>query len=91
MSWNVVAVASILWVISAIKVFDFIWALTAVGVDPPTTVWTQSVQMYLTALGGRTPTFDLGYGSAIAVTMVVLVGIFVVLLRRLMRREVGEF
>jgi raffinose/stachyose/melibiose transport system permease protein len=70
---------------------DGIWALTAVGDDPPTTVWTQAVQMYLTALGGRTPTFDLGYGSAIAVTMVALVGILVILLRRLMKREAVEF
>jgi raffinose/stachyose/melibiose transport system permease protein len=88
--WDVVSVAGILWVINAVKTFDYIWALTAVGTDPPRSIWTLSVQMYLVSLGGREPAFDLGYGSAIAVTMVLLVAILVFLLRRLLVREAIE-
>jgi raffinose/stachyose/melibiose transport system permease protein len=92
MIWDVFAIAVILWVIAAIKLFDFIVVLTgAQGETPPTSVWTLAVHMYLVSLGGRTPVYRLGYGSAIAVSMVLLVLVLAILARRFLSRERVEF
>lgn len=91
MTWDVISVAAVLWVINAIKMFEFIYAFSGVGDAPPTHVWTMAIHMFIISFGNRTPIYRLGYGSAIAVTMVVLVAIAVLLLRRLLRRDAIEF
>jgi raffinose/stachyose/melibiose transport system permease protein len=92
MTWDVVTIAAVLWLIAAIKIFDFLFVFTGgVGVPPQTSAWTLGVHMYEISLGTREPIYALGYGSAIAVSMVVLVAILAVTTRRFMSREAIEF
>ena len=91
LTWDVLSVAAVLWVIVAIKTFEFIYALGGAGTDPSVASWTLPVHLYVVALGNRSPIYALGQGSAIAVMMVALVGVLIVLTRRVMRRAVVEF
>ncbi|MCY4632732.1 MAG: sugar ABC transporter permease [bacterium] len=91
LTWDVLSVSAVLWVIVAIKTFEFIYAFGGSGTDPTSTSWTLPVHVYVVALGNRTPILALGQGSAIAVVMVALVGVLIILLRRIMRRAVVEF
>jgi raffinose/stachyose/melibiose transport system permease protein len=91
MTWDVISVAALLWVINAIKMFEFIYAFSGVGDAPTTNVWTLALNMFIISFGNRTPIYRLGYGSAIAVTMVGLVVMAVVLLRRVLAREAIEY
>lgn len=91
LTWDVVSVAIILWVINAIKTFEFIYAFAGTGNNPPTEIWTSAIYMYMVAFGTRTPIYALGYGTAIAVTMVFLIAVLVFLLRRILFREKLEF
>jgi len=91
MTWDVLSIAAVLWVISAIKVFEFIYAFGATSGAPPTSLWTSAIFMYMVTLGNRSPIYKLGYGSAIAVSMVVLTAVLVLLIRRVLRREAIEF
>ena len=88
---DVLGVALVLWAIAAIKTFDFIYAFAGVGAPPPLESWTLGVQMYVVSMGARTPIYRLGYGSAISVVMLALVGIAAMLIRRLAWRERVEF
>ena len=47
--------------------------------------------MYILSFGKRDAVFRMGYGTAVAVTLLILVAIFVLIARRLMRREVIEY
>jgi raffinose/stachyose/melibiose transport system permease protein len=91
MSWDVISVAATLWVITSIKIFEFIYAFGGVGAAPPINSWSIGVFMFMITLGNRSPIFELGYGTAIAITMVILTAILILLVRRLMRREAIEF
>ncbi len=91
MMWDVLTVAIIIWIIAAIKTFDFIYVIAGVGGDPPPNVWTLAVHMFVISLSGRTPIYAVGYGCAIAVTMMVLVGVSVALAQRILRREAISF
>jgi len=91
MMWDVVSVASILWVISGIKAFDFVYAFSLQGSFVPQAVWTMGINVYMTALASRIPVYQLGYGSAIGIMMIVIVAVLVLFLRRVMRREAVEY
>lgn len=88
MMWDVFSIAVVIWIIAAIKTFDFIYVLAGVGGDPPPNVWTLAVHMFVIAFSGRTPIYAVGYGSAIAVTMILVVLLSVAIARRILRREV---
>ena len=88
MMWDIFSIAVVIWIIAAIKTFDFIYVLAGVGGDPPPNVWTLAVHMYIVSFSGRTPIYTVGYGSAIAVTMILLVLVSVSIARRILRREV---
>lgn len=87
--WDVLTVAVVLWGIGALKLFEFVYAFA--GIRPPRDIWTTSVYMYILAFGKRDAVFRMGYGTAVAVTLLVLVVIFVLIARRLMYREAIEF
>lgn len=87
--WDVLTVAVILWGIGAIKQFEFMYAFA--GIRPPRDIWTVAVYMYILAFGKRDAVFRMGYGTAVAVTLLILVIIFAVIARRLMRREAIEY
>jgi raffinose/stachyose/melibiose transport system permease protein len=87
MMWDVFSIAVVIWIIAAIKTFDFIYVLAGVGGDPPPNVWTLAVHMFIVSFSGRTPIYTVGYGSAIAVTMILIVLVSVTIARRVLRRE----
>lgn len=91
LSWDVVGVAALLWTISSVKIFEFIYAFAgASGYLPPTTSWNSALFVYGQTLGGRTAVFQFGYASAAAIATLIPVALLVVLLLRLMRRETVE-
>lgn len=91
LTWDVISVAAVLWTISALKVFEFVYGFVGVSDSPPPQARTLTVEQFLTTTGGKAPQYELGAGSAMGVVMVAAIGLFVVLLRRLMRREAVEF
>lgn len=91
MTWDVVTVSAVLWCINAIKVFEFIYGFTGSGDSPPPQARTLTIAQFLATTGGKSPQYALGLGSAMAVVMVALISLFVVAVRRLMRRDSLEF
>jgi raffinose/stachyose/melibiose transport system permease protein len=91
LTWDVVGIAGVLWTISAVKIFELVWVLAGPGTySPPVKTWTLGVMVFDRTFGGRgTPQY--GVACAVAVTMILLVTVFVVLLRRVMRREVVQY
>jgi ABC-type sugar transport system permease subunit len=88
--WDVLVVAVVLWIIVAIKLFEFLFAFSG-GTRVPQGIWTNAVYMFLLTFGKRTAIFRLGYGTTVAVTLVILIIIFTGIARLLMRREKIEF
>jgi raffinose/stachyose/melibiose transport system permease protein len=91
LTWDVVTVAAVLWVINAFKIFELIVAFSTLGDAPPLQARTLAVEQYFMTVGGRIPVYDMGRGAAVGVLTLALVAVCVVLLRRLMRRERIEF
>ncbi|SHE55738.1 carbohydrate ABC transporter permease [Streptoalloteichus hindustanus] len=92
LSWEVVATAAVLWTISSLKIFEFVYAFGGTTNDmPPLDVWNSALFVYGTTFGGRSPQYQYGYASASAVVTLAAVTVLVVLLRRLMRRETVQF
>jgi ABC-type sugar transport system permease subunit len=87
--WDVLTVAIVFWGISAIKQFEFMYAFA--GIRPPREIWTTAVYMYVLSFGKRDAVFRMGYGTAVAVTLLILVAIFVLVARWIMRRDVVEY
>lgn len=86
--WDVFSIAVILWGINAIRLFDFLFAFG--GPEPPSRMWNTAMYQYILGFGQRTPIYQLGYSSAVAVSMVVVVLIFVITGRKLFKRDVYE-
>lgn len=91
LTWDVVTVAAILWVINAFKIFELIVAFSSLGDAPPLQARTLAVEQYYMTVGGRIPVYDMGRGAAVGILTLLLVAVCVVVLRRLMRRERIEF
>lgn len=87
--WDVIGVALILWMITALKQFEFIYAFTGASVNQST--YTMPIYLYIMGFGKRDPIFRLGYSSAIGITLLSLVVIFAVIMRRFLKREVVQF
>ena len=88
--WDVLVVAIVLWIIGAIKLFEFLFAFSG-GTRVPQQIWTNAVYMFLLSFGKRTAIFRLGYGTAVAVTLLILIIIFTGIARIVMRRERIEY
>lgn len=92
LTWDVFGVCAVLWTIASIKIFEIVWIFggsSGVG-QPPPKAWTTAVYTYVTAFGGESiPAY--GAGTAAAVVSLILIAVLVVLLRRVMRRDVIEF
>jgi raffinose/stachyose/melibiose transport system permease protein len=91
LSWDVIAVSAVLWVINSLKIFEFIYAFVGTGDSPPAQARTVPIYQFLMTSGGRNPAYQMGYGCAMGVVMVALVTVLVVLLRRVMRRDAVTF
>lgn len=86
---DVVVVALILWAIGALKIFDIIIATTFPAPQPST--YTLTVYIWAQAVGGYTPAFRLGYGTAMGVVLLLLVLITYGIIRLVSRREAIEY
>ncbi len=91
LTWDVIGVAAVLWTISSIKIFEFIYAFAGgAGYLPPTKVWNTAVYSYAEAFSAQgIPKY--GTAAATAIVMLVLVGAMVGLARRVFQRETIEF
>jgi ABC-type sugar transport system permease subunit len=88
--WDVVAVGLVLWIIDALMQFEFYYAVS--GAFPPIKIWTIPIYVFVLAFGKRNPIFRMGYGTAVAVSLLVFVIIFVLITRTILRRrEAIEF
>ena len=88
LSWDVISAAALLWTISSIKIFEFIYAFAgASGYMPPLQTWNSALFVYGQTFGGRTAVYQFGYASAAALTMLIPIGLLVLILLRLGRRE----
>lgn len=87
--WDVITVATVLWSIFALKVFEFPYAFF--GITPPTQIYTVGIYLYIMGFGKRDPIYRLGYATAIGVVLLLAVIVVIVVLRRLMRRDVYEY
>ncbi|WP_327091497.1 sugar ABC transporter permease [Nonomuraea sp. NBC_01738] len=87
LSWDVVTVCAVLWTVSSVKVFEMILLFGGSNSgNPPTQTWTTAMYVYTSAF----PTSSvpkMGLASAAALVSLVMVGLFTVLLRRIMRRD----
>jgi raffinose/stachyose/melibiose transport system permease protein len=92
LSWEVIATCAVIWTISSLKVFDFIYAFGGTSNDlPPLHVWNSALFIYGQTFGGRVPAYAFGYASASAVLTLASVVVFVSLLRRLLRRDAIQY
>ncbi|MEV4415124.1 sugar ABC transporter permease [Catellatospora sp. NPDC049609] len=92
LTWDVFGVCAVLWTITSVKIFEIVWIFGGSSGNgiPPTKTWTAAVYTYATAFSGDSvPAF--GAATASAILSLVLVTALVVLLRRVMRRDVIEF
>lgn len=84
-----IIVVTVLWFINAIKAFDLIYAMTEGG--PSGATQTVSIYLYDIAFGKRVAIFRMGYGTSMAVVLLVLVILGTSLIRLASRREKIEF
>jgi ABC-type sugar transport system permease subunit len=88
--WDVLVIAIVLWIIISIKMFEFMFAFSG-GLSAPKQVWTNALYMFMLTFGQRVAIYRMGYGTAVAVTMLFMVIVFSGVVRLLMRREKVEF
>jgi ABC-type sugar transport system permease subunit len=88
--WDVLVIGIVLWIIGAIKLFEFLFSFSG-GTMVPQQIWTNAVYMFLVSFGKRIPMFKLGYGTAIAVTLLLLIIILTGIARLVTRRERIEY
>jgi ABC-type sugar transport system permease subunit len=81
--WEVLYVAIVFWVITALKVFEFLFAFTG-GSTVPRQLWSNSVYMVLLTFGRQGAFYRLGYGTAVAVFLVVVLLVLVGIVRLVM-------
>lgn len=86
---DVLVIALNLWAIGALKSFELIWAMTQGG--PGNATQVISTYMYGMAFGERAAIFRMGYGTAIAVVLLLLVMLGSALIRKSSIREAIEF
>lgn len=88
---DVIGVAAILWTISSIKIFEFIFAFAGgAGYLPPTTVWNAAVYSYAAAFSAvGLPQY--GAAAASSLVTLLLVGVAVGLMRRIFGKNQLEY
>jgi len=85
MIWDVITVGIVLWSLSALQSFEFLYAFG--GLNTPHSHYTVGIYLYVMGFGKREPIYRLGYATAIGVLLLISVVIIVALIRRLTRRE----
>ena len=86
---DVMMTAIILWIISSLKTFDLIVAITFP--TPPVSSYTLTVYIWQMAMGTFEPVFNLGYATALGVVLLLLVLAGFTVTRLIARRETIEY
>ena len=86
---DVLVIGIIYWMISALKIFGEVWALTK-G-QPANSTHTIATYMMQQALPAQSTVFRMGYGTSIAVLLFVVVFCISLIFFRLSRREAIEY
>lgn len=89
MMWDVILITLVLWVVQAITVFEFPYAFG--GPEISQNLYTPSIYLYIMGFGQRDPIYQLGYATAIGVTMFLMMVISVTILRLVLRRDQVEY
>ena len=87
--WDVVSMGLVYWIIDAFMQFEFYYAIS--GSFPPMQIWTIPIYVVILAFGKRTPIYRMGYATAVACFLLVMVAVVVTVGRRLLRREQVEY
>lgn len=80
----VLVISVSMWIINSIKYFELVWAMFH---GQSQVAHTMATYMYTLSFGQQVPIFRLGYGSAIAVIMFLIVIVSVGLFRAIFDRE----
>jgi ABC-type sugar transport system permease subunit len=89
MIWDIITVAVVYWGIVGLKMFELVFAFT--GFIPKQSIWTLPVYTYIMGFGKIDPIYRLGYSTALATVLFILVMVFVLIGRKLMNRESIEY
>lgn len=89
MIWDVVLITLVLWAIEAIRMMEFPYAFGGPNIDQ--NIYTPAIYLFVMGFGQRQPVYQLGYASAIGVSMFLFTAIIVLLLGLVFRRERVEF
>ena len=87
--WDVLAVAAVLWIIDALRLFDIVWVMTKGG--PGNSTHVLGTYLYSVGFGERVGLYQLGRGAAIGVVLFVLVFVSSAVYLRLTRRKAIEY
>ncbi|WP_327087024.1 sugar ABC transporter permease [Nonomuraea sp. NBC_01738] len=87
LTWDVFAVAAVLWVVNSLKIFEIVLAFTTGGTpgSPPVQARTVAVQQYYAINPGGAP--ELGKAAAMGIVVLVVTAVLIALTRRITRRE----
>lgn len=88
--WEELRIAVTLWLITSVKMFEFIYAFGSSGY-PSEKIWTGTVYMYILSFGKRTVIYRLGYASALAVILLIIIMITTAVTSRIFRRQAIEY
>ncbi|MFD5920991.1 carbohydrate ABC transporter permease [Kitasatospora sp. NPDC058201] len=87
LSWDVVSVCAVLWTVSSVKIFEIVLLFGGSSSGfPSNRTWTTAMYVYTTAFPTASVP-ELGLATAAAIVSLVMVALFTVVLRRLMRRD----
>ncbi|MFJ9381142.1 carbohydrate ABC transporter permease [Streptomyces sp. NPDC101455] len=92
MAWDVISVCAVLWTVSSVKIFELIlvYGGSSTGQAPPVQTWNTALYVYEEAFPAQS-TPALGMATAAALVSLVMVGLFTLILRRIMRRTAVEY
>ncbi|WP_194904312.1 carbohydrate ABC transporter permease [Catenulispora rubra] len=92
MAWDVISVCAVLWTVSSVKIFELIlvYGGSNSGAAPPAASWNTAMYVYEEAFPPQS-TPELGMATAAAIVSLVMVALFTVILRRIMRRAAVEY
>ena len=87
---DVFIIAISLWIITGMKLFELIWAVTKGG--PGFATHTIATYIYQNIFGSTMiPAYKLGYGTSISVVLLLIIVSFVVVFRKFVDKEPIEF
>jgi ABC-type sugar transport system permease subunit len=89
MIWDVLAMTLVMWIIFALKTFEFVLTMTDGG--PANATLTLYIFIYQKAFGTISPIYKMGYAASIGVTLLVIILLATLIQRILMHRAEVEY